>query len=597
MNKSIRQGLTFLLGLMVGFAVFGSAGWFFFQSRLEARNPKRYDVQKSSEIMLKARDGVSIYIASSLDRIFQDGNTLLKPDFADIADISLARNEYESFQVVVTAKKRNIRGVSLAISDLTDLKTANRIDKQNISWRIVGYVPTERPYYRVRYVGQWPDPLLPPGATDISENTTQPFWVTVYVPENTPAGKYEGTITILETGKKIDQIPLYVQVHNFSLPRASSLKTAFDFYGHETFKRYPQRERENTVGYQARLAALNDSFITEMLKYRMNPILNLDPANNQELANVDRYCVLGLNNFSVGKRGGTLNNNWPQDEEGIQKLMMLYRTYGEILKLNRLLPYTYIYTWDEGDIGNPQVARICAMIHKAHPGLKNMVCYHGFWDVEKDPDWGKDIDIWCFQIDNFNEQMMRKLQERGKEIWMYVSGPGDTGSPNLALDFDSIDYRIIPWLCWKYDIKGFLYWCVNWWPLADPFKTAKNTTWEQNGNGLLFYPGENGPIASLRLEIFRDGMEDYEYVQLLMKNLMKIKDRKSQEPYKTFFQDSIKLLTVDERIAFSMTDFDKSGEELKARRTAIAEKIEEFERMFPIEVENVVNSGVENAKN
>ena len=93
---------------------------------------------------------------------------------------------------------------------------------------------------------------------------------------------------------------------------------------------------------------------------------------------------------------------------------------------------------------------------------------------------------------------MNALKERGMEIWMYVSGPGGDGAPNLAIDFDSIDYRMIPWICWKYGIKGFLYWSVNWWPEADPFKNAMNTKWQQNGNGLLMYPGQDGPLASLR---------------------------------------------------------------------------------------------------
>ena len=220
------------------------------------------------------------------------------------------------------------------------------------------------------------------------------------------------------------------------------------------------------------------------------------------------------------------------------------------------------------------------MIHRAYPGLKNMVCYHGIWHPDTDPQWGKDIDIWTFQIDDFSETKMRKLQKIGKEIWMYISGPGGYGSPNLAMDFDSIDYRIIPWLCWKFDLRGFLYWCVNWWPTADPFKTAKNSKWEQNANGLLFYPGEDGPIPSLRLEIFRDGMEDYEYIQILLKKLKILKKKGTDPAAKKFLADSIKLLTVDDSIAVSLSKFTKSGEFLKDRRNAIAEKIEEFERLF-----------------
>ena len=34
-----------------------------------------------------------------------------------------------------------------------------------------------------------------------------------------------------------------------------------------------------------------------------------------------------------------------------------------------MLKYTYIYTWDEGDMGNPfSIPIITAMIHHAYPG-------------------------------------------------------------------------------------------------------------------------------------------------------------------------------------------------------------------------------------
>lgn len=35
------------------------------------------------------------------------------------------------------------------------------------------------------------------------------------------------------------------------------------------------------------------------------------------------------------------------------------------------------------------------------------------------------------------------------------------------------------------------------------------------GDGSLFYPGPNGPMASIRIENFRDGMEDYNLLSLL----------------------------------------------------------------------------------
>ncbi len=540
-------------------------------------DPARYNTAAP----VSTNDGIAVFTASSLDRIFQDGKTLLKPLFDNKGSISLAKNEYRSFQIVIQSQGKELNNVTLKLSDLIGAKTGSKFSKDNITVRVVGFVPTIKPNYPVKYVGNWPDTLLPDSSVEnIKPGMTQPFWVTIYAPSDTIAGDYEGNISVFEGKNAIKTIPITLHVYNFELPKTSHLKTSFDFFDKYTAIRYPRGDSEDKGAYKARIEDLNDEYIIAMLKYRMNPILNIDPTSQMEMANVDRYLVYGLNNFAIGKRGGTFNNNWPNDDRSIEALFNLYRTYGEDLKLYNMLPYAYVYLWDEGDMGNPQVAKIASMTHRAYPGLKNMVDYHGIWDTANGSDWIKDIDIWAFNIDDFNEQKIRQLQALGKETWLYISSPSGNNAPSLNIDFDSIDYRIIPWLCWKYDIKGFLYWSVNSWPNVDPFKNAQNTKWEQNGNGLLFYPGKDGPIESLRMEIFREGMEDYEYIQLLFEDLKILKSRNLDIKYPDYFKESVRLLTMDQSIVTSMTDFTKDGELLNDRRNAIARQIEKFDSLL-----------------
>lgn len=574
--------LIFFLGLCIGLSLTIFAGFVVFKFYKSSKKPKRYDAALEMA-QLKGptiTSDLKVFAASSLDRIFQDGKTLNKPAYTTEIAVSSARHEYESFQIVIHSPNKDLRSVSVQASDLIDKQTNAVFTQANITWRKVGYVPTGEPYYPVKFIGMWPDPLMPVKTLDISKGDVQPLWLTVYVPEGTSSGHYQGTVTVSGEGIAPQTLPINLRVYDFTLPLESHLKTAFDFYGHITKLRYPQGEKEPDTAWRARIDEINENFIVEMLKYRMNPILNVDPTSPADLGRIDRYRRYGINNFAIGRRGGTFNNNWPTDEESINNFFGLYRTYAELLKLNGMLQFTYIYSWDEGEIGNPVVAKVTSMIRRAHPQLKNMVCYHGFWDPDQHPDWGKDIDIWTFNIDDFKEDAMRKMQKLGIEMWMYISGPSGFGSPNLAIDFDSIDYRIVPWLSWKYDIKGFLYWCVNWWEKADPFLTAVNTNWGQNGNGLLFYPGENGPIASIRTEIYRDGMEDYEYIQLLMKKIKEVKILKLDERFGQVIAQSIGILTVDSSIAESMFKFTKDGEVLKARRDQIAATIENLNRMI-----------------
>lgn len=598
MKSNLKDVLILILTrVLIGLVVIVIGGVVFFEVWGMAQKPKPDDPQLQS-LNLEAvvqkdelfsndnvkylpgqlSDGFSVYAASSLDRIFLNGKTLVKPSFSDSPAVSLAKNEYESFQVVINNGKSYLEAVRFEISDLVN-GDGVKFSKENISYRIVGYVPTRKPIYPVKYVGLWPDPLMPSGDMDIQAGEMQPFWFTVFVPKDAVAGEYSGIIKVVVKGNVLKEIPLSVKVFDFVLPRESNLKTAFGFDPGSLRKYYEKAVQETGGQFKEKVQQLEEQYLIEMLDHKMNPILYIDPTSNKDLAKVDKYRWFGLNNFAVGKFGGSLSNNWPEDDSKIEDLLPKYQLYGEALALNRMLDYNYIYAWDEGNIGNPIVPKITSMVHRAYPKLKNLVCYKGFWDPDKYPDWGLDIDIWCFQIDHFNLRKLNALKKVGMDIWMYVSSPGKNKTPNLAIDFDSIDYRIIPWMCWKYDLKGFLYWCANSFKYVDPFKDTDNMVKGHNGNGLLYYPGKNGPVSSLRAEIFRDGVEDYEYLVILRNRLRIFRDQGLDKKYPKLFQSAIRLLIVGNNIVRSTTEYAKDGEVLKEQRNRIAQAIEELKEI------------------
>jgi len=43
-----------------------------------------------------------------------------------------------------------------------------------------------------------------------------------------------------------------------------------------------------------------------------------------------------------------------------------------------------------------------------------------------------------------------------------------------------------------------------------------------NGDGFLVYPGPDGPVDSIRWEIIRDGIEDYDYLRILTDRINKV---------------------------------------------------------------------------
>lgn len=518
---------------------------------------------KISTVQGKIEDSdYKVGVVSSLYKVFKFKQRI---PVDKAVNIYSAKNEYECFQILVHDVKKDLNNVTVKIADLLSLDGNSKIASLSIKVKTVGYVPTKKPYYRTSYVGLWPDPLIEKDKFDVQSGDIQVLWVTIYIPEDTPAGEYKGLIEVKPENDATKNIPLNIYIWDFNLPKGSHLKTAFDFYEHFVPKFYTRTKGEPYEDWKERIRNVIEDYYISMLEYKISPILNLEPLSNDFDERIDKYLDSGIDAFSIGKYGGSFGNNWPKNKDS--HLISLYRKYAQVLRGKNILDRAYLYIWDEGKIGNPRVKEIAEIIHQADPELKNMVCYHGFWNPEKDLEWGKDIDIWCFQIANYDKDKKEKLEALEKEIWMYVSGPSGP-YPNIAIDFPSIDARIIPWMCWKHNIKGFLYWCVNF-TRVNPFEDAMNTDWQQNGNGLLYYPGENGPVASLRLELIRDGIEDYEYLYLLKKLYEEIPTQGIDKNKKKEIENLLSLKSF----VNSLSDYQKEPQALYKMRERIAEMI------------------------
>jgi hypothetical protein len=79
-------------------------------------------------------------------------------------------------------------------------------------------------------------------------------------------------------------------------------------------------------------------------------------------------------------------------------------------------------------------------------------------------------------------------------------------------------------MTWKFGVTGFEYYCYNIWTHNLPDKDGKRWPekpfyprgWgDTNGDGMLFYPGPDGPFSSVRFENIRDGIEDWESHRVL----------------------------------------------------------------------------------
>ncbi len=108
-----------------------------------------------------------------------------------------------------------------------------------------------------------------------------------------------------------------------------------------------------------------------------------------------------------------------------------------------------------------------------------------------------------------------------------------------------------------------------------------------NGDGRFIYPPEaaadahpgepvlDGPVESIRWEMLRDGIEDYEYLAILNRLLKDKKDKLTAKQR----QQYTALLEVPEDITKDMTTFTKDPAPIETRRDRIARAIAKLSKL------------------
>ena len=182
----------------------------------------------SSSDYTSAADGMTLTALNGMERISQDQETF----GTSSVDIFSAKNEVESFQVVVAAPKENITVVKVEISDLVG-PNGSKIDKDNTRLYREEYVRVRISTPRAELPpGLYPDPLVPfinpitgkpiepltesrkrwgESTTrsgydmfavpfDVFKGQNQPLWVDVHVPKTAAAGQYKGELRVVARG-------------------------------------------------------------------------------------------------------------------------------------------------------------------------------------------------------------------------------------------------------------------------------------------------------------------------------------------------------------------------------------------------------------
>lgn len=111
------------------------------------------------------------------------------------------------------------------------------------------------------------------------------------------------------------------------------------------------------------------------------------------------------------------------------------------------------------------------------------------------------------------------------DLWAYTCCGQCVDVGNRFLAMPSSRNRILGVQMWKYHITGFLHWGYNFWnsqlskAVIDPFKVTDAGGAFPGGDGFSVYPGENGPLPSLRQKVFAMALYDMRALSLAEEKL------------------------------------------------------------------------------
>ncbi len=177
------------------------------------------------------------------------------------------------------------------------------------------------------------------------------------------------------------------------------------------------------------------------------------------------------------------------------------------------LDKTFLYPLDEP--AEPQYARVrevAERVRQIAPDVPLLIT------EQYEEQLADIIDIWTPVLSRMDLDQLAERQLGGEVFWWYTMVNPRAPYPTFLVDDYGTAPRVLPWMNARFNILGLLYWnTTQWRAVGDPWENMLTLPWAgANGDGSLLYPGSRvgfaGPVASLRLKLIREGIEDYEYL-------------------------------------------------------------------------------------
>ncbi|MBN1395080.1 MAG: family 10 glycosylhydrolase [Pirellulales bacterium] len=534
-------------------------------------------------------------------------------DVSAAAELSAARNDREAVQVVVRPTE-DLRQLTAEAGALVGPDGAT-IPAKNIQVLRVFYHAVHTPTDSTGSRDDWPDALPPlDKPLDVPAGRNQPLWVLVHVPKDARPGNYSGKLTLKGEGFAAE-VPLRLHVWDFALPERNHLETAFGLWP-EFIMPYHRLKSD------ADKRRVWDMYLRNFAEHRVSPYdaAALDPIKVKFLPKADppraevdftafdaameraieKYHVTNFRLPIEGVGGGSCHARNEPDIDGFtadtpqyQAVIASYlKQLNDHFRAKGWLNKAYIYWFDEPrPVDYGFVREGMERLKKYAPDLQTMLT-----EQPKEALVGP-VDIWCPNSPNYHREAAQRRMASGERFWWYLCCNPKAPYCTLFIDHPAAELRVWMWQTWQRDIAGVLVWSANYWtsmddPLQNPYldpmgyvsgtKPSERQHWG-NGDGRFIYPPLSAfdkrygdgpvlepPVSSIRWEMVREGIEDYEYLWLLRDLISRRRDSLSAAQ----LREHQSLLEVPASITRYMTTFTTDPRPILKRRAAVAEAIE-----------------------
>ncbi len=492
---------------------------------------------------------IEIKAVHALQKLWQDSVC------APAAETSCFENETADMQLAVYNRGLPVRDCRLTVeSDLP------------VEVRRVGYVAgdfTDHPdadeYVIAKGLHVFPDPLLPAdcAALQLKGNSLNAFWLTIGNGARMAAGEHPVRILLADReGKRLAETQFFVNVMRGELPAGEIPVT--DWMHYDCICNYYR-----VKPFSKHFWALTESFWHMAAEHGINTVyvpLFTPPLDTMEGGERTTVQLIGVQKygedycFDFTRLGQFLAR---ADRIGFRyfEFSHLYTQWGAQfcpkIVASEGGKQRRIFGWDTPAAGKAYTAFLQAFLPQLGAFLRERgYRERSFIHISDEPSeyWLNDYaarrrfvkrllpdftHIDAMSEIAFSEQGLvdipvaatdaaQPFVQSGKPFWAYYCFPQcNKNLSNRIMNMPSERTRVIGMQLYLNGAQGFLHWGYNFYNTAlstrsvDPFFETDAGGFFESGDAFIVYPGEKGALSSLRLEVFRAGLQDYRALKLL----------------------------------------------------------------------------------